>query len=395
MPPHDTNGSPSRTDDLKTVRAPEKRVAVLTNLLAPYRIPVFARIAQYFDVSVFLSGAESNRQSWATHPSAQPGFTVRQSSGWSLPVPIRRNGRAFDLRWVHLNPGYLADLVRTRPDAVISGEMGFRTLCALMYGALFRRPVWIWWGGTLHTERRIGAFRRCLRSALSRWAPRWVSYGRTSTEYLLHLGVCPGRIVQLQNCVNGALFQPRGCSRAVNSSRPLLLYVGQMIGRKGIHEFLESASRLQAAGRTFSILLVGSGPQRGSYEQQARQLGLCNVQFQSALPPEEMAAVYRSADCLVFPTLEDVWGLVVNEALLCGVPVVSSVYAGCTPEIVPLENRFDPLNPAQFDAMLRRAIDGELAPVDTSCLKTVDQVADLIIDSISRELHRCRREACA
>jgi glycosyltransferase involved in cell wall biosynthesis len=99
-----------------------------------------------------------------------------------------------------------------------------------------------------------------------------------------------------------------------------------------------------------------------------------------------MAAVYRSADCLIFPTLQDVWGLVVNEALLCGLPVISSVYAGCAAEILPAQNTFDPLTPDDFDRALRTAIRGEMAPADPGPLKTSTQVADLIWTEIQRTL---------
>ncbi len=58
-----------------------------------------------------------------------------------------------DFRYTHINPGFIWDLICLHPDAVISTEMGFRSICALIYGFVFRRQVWIWWGGTQHTER--------------------------------------------------------------------------------------------------------------------------------------------------------------------------------------------------------------------------------------------------
>src|SRR5215472_15436943 len=91
--------------------------------------------------------------------------------------------------FLHIEPGYIPELVRERPDAVITDEMGFRTLVGLAYGTCFHKPVWVWWGGTCHTERRVGWFRKVLRAVIARWAKRWISYGQTSTEYLLTLGV--------------------------------------------------------------------------------------------------------------------------------------------------------------------------------------------------------------
>jgi glycosyltransferase involved in cell wall biosynthesis len=101
-----------------------------------------------------------------------------------------------------------------------------------------------------------------------------------------------------------------------------------------------------------------------------------------------LPSIYRSADCLVFPTLEDAWGLVVNEAIWAGLPVAASIYAGCTAEIVPPGNRFDPLDPRQFLDILRRAVDGDLARTDMTVMKTGRDVAGMIIRDIDEVLEK-------
>src|SRR5205085_418733 len=115
--------------------------------------------------------------------------------------------KRFDDRFVHFNPGYFFDLWRQRPDAVISLEMGFRTLVALFYGFLVRVPVWVWWGGTVFTEREIGWLRKAVRRFITCRRARWISYGDAATEYLLSLGVKRETIVQIQNCVDERLFR--------------------------------------------------------------------------------------------------------------------------------------------------------------------------------------------
>ena len=99
-----------------------------------------------------------------------------------------------------------------------------------------------------------------------------------------------------------------------------------------------------------------------------------------------MPSVYRSADLVVFPTLADVWGLVINEALWSGIPVLGSVYAGASRELLAPEHVFDPLDRADFLAKLRSAIRTGLGPVDTSRLLKMDAVADLIASDILRRV---------
>lgn len=360
----------------------EMKVAILTNIVAPYRICIYRRLGEELETIIFISGSEGNRKSWDQMLNRLDDIRLKQVWGFSLVVPRREKRGVFDYRYLHINPGYLTELMHLCPDAVISTEMGFRSLMALLYSTIFRKPLWVWWGGTLHTERSIGPIKAFWRRIFARLIPRWISYGKTSTEYLLHLGIPRERILEIQNCVDETIFTKPTPPAFSLSPKPVLLYVGQLIKRKGVDLLLESAARVQNKGHTFTLALVGDGPERENLKRQALALGLRNVHFLPSKKPEEMPAVYRSADALVFPTLEDVWGLVVNEALWSGIPVISSIYAGCTPEIVPPNNRFDPLNPEDFDAALERAIKGELAPPDRSALLTCEEVARMIAEDI-------------
>lgn len=366
------------------------RLAILLNMIAPYRVPILSEIGTRFATSIFVSTAEGNRVSWQTAAESLGHIQIRRTRGIMLTMRQHDRDGTFDLKYLHLHPGYIVDLFRLAPDAVISLELGFRTFCAVVYCTLSRTPLWVWWGGTAFTERNIGWGRRCLRWLLLRHVDRWISYGQAATQYLTTLGVPRDTICQIQNCVDQRLFVAKAAPAFQLAPRPVLLGVGQMIGRKGWPQLLQSASRLQQRGEEFTLLLVGGGPEQPRCEALAAQLGLRHVHFFPTVSPENMPAVYWSADCLVFPTLEDVWGLVVNEAIWCGLPVISSIYAGCTCEIVSKENQFDPLDPVDFDRALLRAVRGEAVKVKVkpSSLRTCSDLADLIVTDIQRELAR-------
>lgn len=365
-----------------------KKVALLTNIIAPYRVPIYAELARHFDLTCYVGGQEDNRSSWdgSEKKLLDNGVKIKSSWGFTFLIRNRLGKKVYDFHYLHLRPGYFWNLIVDRPDAVITNEIGFRTLSALLYGMLFHKPIWIWWGGTLHTESKRGPLRRALRRLVALWVRRWISYGLTSTEYLLSLGVHREHVLQIQNCVDETLYDHSADPVLHLEPRPALLYTGQLIGRKGVKLLLEAAVQLQQSGHSFTLLIVGNGPERDALETYAQTLGLVNVHFYPAQPPEAMPAIYRSADCLVFPTLEDVWGLVVNEALWSGIPVLSSIYAGCTQEIVPTENRFDPLKPQDFDRILRLALEGHAAPPDPSKLRTCKEVGDMIIEDIRKVL---------
>jgi len=367
---------------------PSPRVALLTNIIAPYRVPVYAGIANESDLLVLHGGTEANRGSWRGVDSAVPAARAKRSWGFQMRLRKRDGGKFFDHRFVHVTPGFFFDLIREHPDAVITNEMGFRTIMALLYGALFHRPVWVWWGGTIHTERGIGGGRKALRRLISRWAKQWISYGQTSTEYLCSLGIPRGRILQIQNCVEEGLYTTPGEPVLRIAPRPVILCVGRLVPQKGLEHLLEAAARLQNEGLQFSLVLVGDGPEKADLERLARGLGLANLYFEPARAPEQMPGVYRSADVLVFPTLGDVWGLVVNEALLSGLPVLCSCYAGCSTELVPMGNVFNPEDPIDFVAGLKSAVLGQLAPPDLMRLKTCSQVTQMILGQIKAVVTR-------
>ncbi len=365
----------------------KSKVCLLVNMISPARLPLFSALAERFDLLVLHGGKESNRDTWHDLDEALPNAIVKRAWGWQVPMIRRERGKFFDHQYIHITPGYLWHLLTFRPEAIITGEMGLRTVIALIYGSLFRKPVWVWWGGTLHTEHKIGSARRTLRAVISRWARHWISYGRTSTEYLLSLGVKDNRIVEIQNAVDESRFEVEVEPAFILEPKPILLHVGQFIARKGIEQLLHVVGDLQKEGREFSLLLVGSGQDQQPLSQLAEELNLQNVHFHPAQSSESMPAVYRSADVLVFPTLEDVWGLVANEAILSGVPVLCSRYAGCAKELFALENIFDPHDAEEFRVKLRIAIDGKLPNPDRSRLKTTAEIATELIRAIEYSIH--------
>ena len=359
---------------------PKPRTALLINFVAPSRVRVYERLAAAVDLVILHGDVECNRASW--NETKVSGATDKRVAGWQLSLNKRYRGKAIDRWFLHIEPGYITELVRERPDAVITDEMGFRTLVALAYGACFHKPVWVWWGGTLDTERHVGSFRKLLRGLIARWAKRWISYGQTSTDYLRTLGIDRERILQVQNCVDDSCYGTPAHPAFEVRPRPILLHIGQMIARKGVAEFLRAAARLQQEGASFSIVLVGGWRDTAKQHQLAADLGLKNIHFFPSQPPNAMPSFYRSADVLVFPTLSDVWGLVANEAVLSGLPVLCSRYAGCAPELFDPVSIFDPFDDDQFLTGLRRAVKGQLPRADRKRLWSSAEVGDAIANAI-------------
>lgn len=352
------------------------RLAILVNIVAPYRLPIYEFLNSYFDVKVFCGKREGNRP-WKLSPSQK--IQVKEVCGWVIPLTAgSAAGQMRDIHYLHINPGLFLELMRFKPDVVVTNEMGFRTASALLYGAFTRVPVWIWWGGTNHSERNVSRLTQFVRRHIVRRAKHWISYGQEATKYLESLGVIRASVLQIQNCVEQEKYLevPESYSGLLDGlQRPILLCVGQLIERKGCVPLLESCARLVKEGYNFSLALVGSGPQKEALQMLATTLGLDNVVILPDQPGRVVNQLYHEADIFVFPTLEDIWGLVVNEALWAGLPVVCSRYAGSASELLPAECIFDPLVPDSIDTALRAALTHPVHRQDTAKLLTWQEVA--------------------
>jgi glycosyltransferase involved in cell wall biosynthesis len=360
------------------------KLALLINMIAPYRLPIYSALAEQFDFLLLHGGKEANRDTWSNFEDALPNAKVVQAWGWQVRHVVKVRGKVFDERFIHITPGFAWHLLRFQPDVVISNEMGFRSMIALVYGTVFRKPVWICWEGTEHSERSIGFLKKVVRKIFAFWAEHWVTFGQTSMEYLLSLGVKRELILQSQNAVDEERFKADVQPAWVIQPRPVVLHVGQFIERKGIGLLLNAAASLQQCGLEFSLLLVGSGRDKQALERRAQSLDLKNVHFLPAQPPDRMPSVYRSADLVVFPTLEDVWGLVANEAVLSGIPVLCSKYAGCAPELFTAESIFAPEDLDDFCQKLRDALSGRSSKPDPNRLRPIRQIAAELVQELNR-----------
>jgi glycosyltransferase involved in cell wall biosynthesis len=111
-----------------------------------------------------------------------------------------------------------------------------------------------------------------------------------------------------------------------------------MIARKGVAHLLHATQsldrRLGGSGQ-FEILLLGDGPERSRFEGLARELGIQHlVHFAGHVPPEEVWHYYEEVHVFVLPSLHEIWGLVVPEAMSMGLPVLISNRAGSVPDLV-------------------------------------------------------------
>jgi glycosyltransferase involved in cell wall biosynthesis len=337
------------------------RVALLTNIVPPYRVPVYRALADTpgWRLRVFTNAETEFDRSWQVDTS---GLDVERVPSLSLVS----GERTLHLPWA-LPPA----LARFTPDVLISAELGPRTLLAWVYGAVARTPLVTWIETTPQRVAEGGALRRALGPWLLARSGSVVGPGSAARRVARSFGMPDRRILDAPNAHDTETFDKRLAAldrdavardlRAGLGTRPrVALVVGRLFDVKGVVPLLEAWDRVPSAlRREWTLLFVGSGPlaARVAHARDTHQPG--EIVHLPALQPAEVVPFYAASDMLVFPSLGDVWGFAVNEAMASGLPVLCSTRAGCAADLIrPGRNGWlaDPLAPDAFAQALGEAM---------------------------------------
>jgi glycosyltransferase involved in cell wall biosynthesis len=229
------------------------------------------------------------------------------------------------------------------------------------YSPRFHRSAWFeaWRGGypllfrgeASDDARRRSAARDAVRhAALSmayRTCQRCLYIGERSRQHLLRHGVPPDRLTFSPYCVDTTPFEPDEAARArwrpstrdrlgIAGDQVAVLFSGKLSERKGVDLIFEALARLPAEAQArFVIVLLGDGELRVELERLAARSTAVKAHFVGFQNQRSLSRFYHAADLLALPSRHsETWGLVVNEALHHGLPVVVSDRVGCAPDLV-------------------------------------------------------------
>jgi glycosyltransferase involved in cell wall biosynthesis len=147
------------------------------------------------------------------------------------------------------------------------------------------------------------------------------------------------------------------------SQGPVVLYVGQLIERKGVVDLLEAHRMLLADMPDAMLVLAGYGQLEPVLRRRVEEQRISGVRFTGHVAISDLPRYYVAADCFVLPSHEEVWGLVLNEAAACGLPLVTTEPVGAAPDLViPGRNGF--VVPSGSPRALASAIAGALQAKD-------------------------------
>jgi glycosyltransferase involved in cell wall biosynthesis len=312
------------------------RLGVFASHPIQYQAPIWRRLARSPGVDLLVHYFSD----LSVRGGIDPGFGVRVA--WDQPL-LDGYEHVFLARGANLDRPltvtipHLGAYLRARNfDALfVNGyEYAFELQLRRFGAPLIMRPEL--------TASPPGAWpRRGPRALFGRWFYEGVSafcvIGEQARRSLLASGVPPEKMFFSPYAVDSELFEASADSVDRESSRRLLgipagrfvlLFSGKLIPRKN------PALVLDALEPGMIFVVLGDGPDRASLEQKAARLPGAEVRFAGFQNQSQLAPYFKAADALVLPSLQETWGLVVNEAMHFGLPVVVSDAVGCAADLV-------------------------------------------------------------
>ncbi|MGA8027668.1 MAG: glycosyltransferase family 4 protein [Bryobacteraceae bacterium] len=309
------------------------RLALLTNMIPPYHKPVLDVLSRrYPNMRVLLSTPMESNRPWKLDWAGLDVVvqkTITLKGRWSHP-----RGFSEPLA-VHLPIDTLQQLRRFRPDVVISWEMGFRTMLAMFYRKLWPASKMLVWAEVAEsTEQGRGWARNLFRGILHRSVDAFIVVGESGARYIRSLGVSDTKIFKISYTTDINRFTAIPLTRHEEHAKRLL-YVGQLVERKGLAPFLDVLSEWASANRDFQVefLFAGDGPLNTALRRTSVPPNV-TLTFLGSFQYDDLPKVYTQASILVLPTLADTWGVVVNEGMAAGLPILGSIYSQAVVEMV-------------------------------------------------------------
>jgi 1,2-diacylglycerol 3-alpha-glucosyltransferase len=367
----------------------EKIVFLCGQVLDPYHLARFRAFRRLWpDMEVVLLPAEGEDRPWRAQEA--PDLPIHKASAGGLPAEGSR-GAAMANVFTYLR--------HVRPAAVVAA--GYRqAMRRCVRQASEEGAVTV-----LHLATTYAAKpRRFWRE----WPKRWVlrgfdavaAVGERSAHYAESLGVPPDRIWRVGNVVDNEHFWAGAAAareeaprlrRELGLPERFFLCVGRLAPEKNLGMLLASFASYRQAGGTWHLVVVGSGPEEARLRELAERLAPGAVHLPGWKPYGELPAYYGLASCFVLPSLSETWGLVVNEAMASGLPVLVARSCGCLPELCrPGVNGydFDARRPEELARLLTRV---SAAAVDLKAMGGASRriIASFTPDTWARGLADC------
>ena len=343
------------------------RGAILFDNFGPYHLARLKAASGVCDVLAVEFGSSSAEYDWKSSEAAGLKRVALNDRGSSRDLPIDE----FQKRLFHVLDEY-------QPEVVVVPGWGYRgALMALRWGLLRRIPVICMSESTQWDEARNPLKELIKRRIIGLFSSALVG-GSPHRAYMVELGMPTDRIFLGYDAVDNGFFTEKSEEFEAASlglgkeKKPFFLASARFIKKKNLPRLIRAFARYRKLStldsqpstitKPWDLLLLGDGHLRPELEKLRSHLGLEDcVQMPGFKQYEELPGYYAGAGAFIHASTTEQWGLVVNEAMASGLPVLVSNRCGCASDLVREGQNgwtFDPTSEEQMaDLMLRISSD--------------------------------------
>jgi len=301
------------------------RVALILPMPSPYHNPVFERVAQKYGddfLVLFMTKKEPNR-SWNLDTPRFNHYFLKESYK-------KTESNKVGIKYRHNNYDVFCKLKQFNPDIVITRGFNFTALYAWIYSKLFRKKHIPMTDGWRESEKHLSFVHRLVRKIVYRTSQAFIAASVNSIKLYLSYGISKDRIFKSHLCTNNGKFEN---NNSFEDREYDLMFSGRFVDQKMPLFFAEVVSKVGQKIPNVKVLILGDGPLK---EEFFSKLEECNIDFHYAgfVQQDELPLYYAKSKLFLFPTEIDAWGVVANEAMASGTPVLTSRFAGIIDDLL-------------------------------------------------------------
>jgi len=344
------------------------KVLFITNLPSPYRVDFFSELSKHCDLTVFFEGRRSDNLNFNWNDDYISSF-----NSYFFSELFNEKKFIFSL---------IKRVIFSKYDKIIISTYSTRTqsmliviLKILNIGYYFETD-----GGIIPLKE--SKLKSAIKFFLISGAKGYFSTGKGSDKYLIKYGAKTNKLLRYTFT---SLFRRDIVDKIPNKEQKvnykksldipydkIIIGVGQFIQRKGFDILLESCVYFS---KNVGVYIIGGTPTKEYLETQKR-LNLNNINYLEFLSKEELDKWFLAADLFVLPTREDVWGLVINEAMSKALPVITTNGCLAGQELIIDKECLSPIeNSVYLGSIINKVIEDEnyLLRLSKNNLKTIKQ----------------------
>jgi glycosyltransferase involved in cell wall biosynthesis len=324
------------------------RVTFIQNMVVPYEHPLFSALAglEEIELTVYFCSGQNRSTDWGI--SGTSGYRGSILSGFTIP---------FHGIEMSFNPSILHCLKLNPPDVIVlSGGYQHPTMMlAFIFAHINGIPV-VYRSDENSASRSVSAPQDkiasfLLETLMARNSQALVCPGKMAKEYHARMGIDPRRIFIspyttaaddrfLMGCRDLRIHKDETKRQLGLNEKIIILYVGRLLKTKSPDILLRAFEKLSSKVTDVGLVFVGRGPLERDMREYCRSRKLANIHFVEPLFKDKLLEMYSVSNVLVLPSVVERWGLVVNEAMLCGLPVILSKSVGASEMVIEGVNGF-------------------------------------------------------